>query len=122
MTNIDCIRQINEIGEDLISKGYQHNFAGLITNWYELGKYDCTPLNTVLFAFTGSNGVHFSYLEIEKDISPIIMTVPTNWGNTPYAYNVILAHNMDEFLGLGLDLVDYFDNKTSPLASIQIVR
>ena len=61
----------------------------------------CTPLNTILFAQTGGDGVHFSYLEIGLEINLIIITVPCAWGKQPNSYNRVIAETFDEFLGLG---------------------
>lgn len=98
---IDKINIINEIGVKMIQDGFHHNFAGLITTWKDAEKYDCTPINTELFAFTGGDGVHFSYLDVNKNVSIIVMTVPANYGKTVDAYNIILAETFEEFLGLG---------------------
>ncbi len=102
LTNIEYkIKLLNDIGIDLEKAGNFHNSAGLITNLNYFEKYDCTPLNTILFAQTGVDGVHFSYLEIGLDINPIIITVPCAWGNKPNSYNCVIAETFDEFLGLG---------------------
>lgn len=97
----DKIKIINKIGTDMLEAGLHHNFAALITNYKDFGKYDCTPLNTILFAYTGGDGVHFSYLSIDEYVNPIVMTVPTNFGRTMESYNLILAEDLDEFLSLG---------------------
>ena len=115
----ETIHKFNDIGVTLIKSGHFHNFAGLITNNLELGKYECTPLNTHLFAFSGGDGVHFSYLEINNEISPIIMTVPATAGKSADEYNLIIAETFDELLGLGyyngwsgLDGYFYYPNQT----------
>jgi hypothetical protein len=61
--------------------------------------YWCTPVNSLAFATTGGDGVHYSLLSVEGDItdfSPIVMTVPMC--DTP---NVIVGANLREFLALG---------------------
>lgn len=83
----EMIKEINSIGVKMIEDGYHHNFAGLITNNKYLEKHNCTPINTILFACTGGDGVHFSYLPISDVINPIVMTVPANWGQTIEAFN-----------------------------------
>ena len=63
------------------------------------GGYGCTPLNSVSFANTGGDGVHYSWLVLPDrsvDFSPIVMTVPMC--DTP---NVIVGENLREFLCLG---------------------
>ena len=65
--------------------------------------YWCTPLNSLCFAETGRNGVHFSFLLREEELnegSPVVMTVPglTATGEN----NLILGENLWEFLCLGI--------------------
>lgn len=75
-------------------------YGGLIP--YENNfKYNSSPLNTLTFAGTGGDGVHYGILPIDESIQPVIMTVPMNFGYTPEAYNWILGENLDEFLALG---------------------
>jgi hypothetical protein len=65
------------------------------------GGYFCSPTNTVLFADTGGDGSHFSFLVRDSRIdfdSPIVVTAPANIGN----HNRILAENFETFLRLGL--------------------
>jgi hypothetical protein len=68
--------------------------------------YWCTPENTVTFAMTGGDGVHFGFLcgpEGSQDESPIVMTMPC--ADTS---NIIIAENFLEFLSLGCRR-GYFD-------------
>ncbi len=61
--------------------------------------YWCTPTNTLTFAVTGGDGVHYGLLSVNEeftDFSPIVMTVPMC--DTP---NIILGANLKEFLALG---------------------
>lgn len=59
--------------------------------------YWCTPINSLTFANTGGEGVHFSFLSTEPDNNtPIVMTVPM------IGKNIILGENLSEFLALGL--------------------
>lgn len=64
-------------------------------------KYDCTPVNTTVFATTGGDGVHYSILEISDLIQPVVMTVPMNAGAANQSSNQILGANLNEFLSLG---------------------
>lgn len=63
------------------------------------GYYDwCTPKNALMFARTGGDGVHYSYLQIQAlpdGVAPIVMTMPA------IAQNFVLAESFDEFFGLG---------------------
>jgi hypothetical protein len=65
------------------------------------GGYSCTPTNTVKFANTGGEGVHFSFLLADGEwgpTSPVVMTCPAAGG----IENVIVGESLAEFLGLGL--------------------
>jgi hypothetical protein len=69
-----------------------------------------TPTNTIAFASTGGDDVHFSLIQHEKtldDNSPVVMTVPMG-GEDVRAINIILGSNLHEFLCLGCEH-GYFD-------------
>lgn len=60
--------------------------------------YHCTPLNSVTFASTGGDGVHFGFLEVQGCASsPVVMTIPLSDIN-----NVIIGEGLFEFLCLGV--------------------
>lgn len=62
-------------------------------------EYWCTPTNTISFATTHGDGVHFGFLcesGQPTDSSPIVMTLPS--ANTS---NIIVGENFKEFLSLG---------------------
>ncbi|RYZ83160.1 MAG: hypothetical protein EOP06_20450 [Proteobacteria bacterium] len=64
-------------------------------------EYDLTPLNSVAFASTSGDGVHYNFLGLENeatDDAPVIMTVPCAWADRA---NVIVGENLYEFLCLG---------------------
>ena len=65
----------------------------------ETESYDSTPANSIAFAKTGGDGVHYSFLEIDKPLhdSPVVMTVPMMFERP----NLILGENLMEFLSLG---------------------
>ena len=83
--------------------------------------YESTPLNSLAFAKTGGDGVHFSLLRIgggTRGPSPIVMTVPMNFGNE----NLVLGSNIREFLCLGcqvgyfsLELLTYADSRSEAI-------
>ncbi|MBH0059159.1 hypothetical protein I6F65_19655 [Pseudoalteromonas sp. SWXJZ94C] len=61
--------------------------------------YWCTPTNTLSFATTSGDGVHFGFLCMEGlslDESPIVMTLPS--ADTS---NIIVGENLLDFLSLG---------------------
>lgn len=76
------------------------DYAGLMPTEKDF-KYDSSPLNTITFAGTGGDGVHYGILLLSETIQPVVMTIPMNSGNDIGVYNWILAENLDEFLGLG---------------------
>ncbi len=68
--------------------------------------YQATPDNSLAFATTGGDGVHYSLLDMGGeggDLSPVIMTVPMNFGQE----NLIVGSDLNEFLCLGCQ-VGYF--------------
>lgn len=91
----ECAKEIKEEFPNLF-----FDFAGIIPD-DEIFRYDCTPLNTTIFARTGGDGVHYSFLEISETLQPIVMTVPMNFGTSIKDYNWILGDNLNEFLSLG---------------------
>lgn len=61
--------------------------------------YSSTPANSLTFASTGGDGVHFGLLQLASASTrngPVVMTVPT--ASQP---NHVLAGSLAEFLGLG---------------------
>lgn len=68
------------------------------------GRHWCTPLNTLSFGNTGTDGEHFSFLVLNSKItaqSPVIVTIP-NGTDIDMSANVVLAKNFTNFLCLGL--------------------
>ena len=84
----------------------------------ERERYEATPVNSLAFATTGGDGVHFSLMHLEGelgDLSPVVMTVPMNFGQE----NLIVGSDMKEFLCLGcrvgyffLEQLTYHKSKT----------
>ena len=94
----------------------------LIEEWY-----DSSPLNCVAFATTGGDGVHFSVFNgIDIDKSPVIMTVPMNFGEE----NMVIARTLYDFLCLGsrfgffyLEQLSYnFDTTTQKIEASNLVE
>ena len=66
-----------------------------------LPHYDATPKEALVFATTGGDGVHFSFLPGEvadPDDWPVVMTVPMQFDRP----NLIVGSDLAEFLALGL--------------------
>jgi hypothetical protein len=65
----------------------------------ERATYASTPRNSLTFASTGGDGVHFGFLLVGEDAEawPVVMTVPTCFGNP----NVIVGESLVDFLALG---------------------
>lgn len=73
--------------------------VGLILVTPRREEYWCTPTNSVTFATTGGDGVHFGWVDLPGrpiDAAPIVMTVPM--ADTP---NLIVGQDVREFLCLG---------------------
>jgi len=74
--------------------------CGLLLEWPpRRWDYFCTPLNSLTFASTGGDGVHYGLLTVpgrSADATPVVMTVPMAG-----TYNVVIAETLEEFLGLG---------------------
>jgi hypothetical protein len=74
--------------------------AGLIVGPLDVTHlYQATPINTVTFASTGVNGVHFGFLaepDTALDNCPVVMTVPL--AAEP---NHVVGATLHEFLSLG---------------------
>jgi hypothetical protein len=69
--------------------------------------YDSTPVNSLSFAQTGGDGVHFSLVLLSGKVSedsPVVMTVPMNYGKV----NLIVGETLIEFLSLGEQLGYFF--------------
>jgi len=81
------------------SKSHDIESVGLVMqNEFVTEWYDCTPKNSLSFASTGGDGVHFSILTgFEEDNSPVIITVPMCFGEE----SLVIAENFKEFLDLG---------------------
>lgn len=95
-----------EIGQLLTGENFNWLYALGIRfeklNSLANGGYYCTPTNTRMFASTGMDGEHFSFLVRDNAIdseSPVVLTTPCKYdGNT----NAIVAKDFRTFLCLGL--------------------
>jgi hypothetical protein len=96
--------EAKRIGSDL---SFVFNPIGLILRRpIERESYETTPDNSLAFATTGGDGVHYSLMHVEGeagDLSPVVMTVPMNFEQE----NLIVGSDMKEFLCLGCQ-VGYF--------------
>ncbi|MBT9395589.1 hypothetical protein KLP40_20655 [Hymenobacter sp. NST-14] len=90
--------------DDLITARWGHqafrhvDYCGLLpVRPLENGDYPCTPTNTISFARTGGDGVHFSLLNARDETAdgPIVMTVPM------MDANLVVAETVAEFFGIG---------------------
>lgn len=65
--------------------------------------YRRAPLNSVEFAHTGGDGLHYSFLVLDghwSELSPVVVTIPGLIAGGPS--NVVLGENLTEFLRLGI--------------------
>lgn len=111
----EILRGLFQLGQELRQnkvKGYAEHIPGLILidppqHYSEHGTELCdprmTPRNTVAFATTGGDDVHFSLVKRRRgygDESVVIMTVPMA-SQFPRATNLVLGASLHEFLCLG---------------------
>lgn len=86
----------DEYGDGVDALGVSFSESGRFAR----GRYWCTPLNTLAFAWTGGDGEHFSFLVTNDRIdekTPIVLTAPT--GND---VNLIIAPDFQTFLRIGI--------------------
>lgn len=99
----DRLRTLNKVAARRFTAEFDKGLGsiGLILNSQpQHGGYWCTPINSVAFAGTGGDGVHFSFLVQDGKVtekSPIVMTVPEP-SDTP---NSIVGEDLFDFLCLG---------------------
>ena len=60
--------------------------------------YEATPACCRVFAWTGGDGVHFSFADLGETGTPVVMTVPMNFD----AENMVIGSDFQDFLALGL--------------------
>lgn len=83
---------------------YKHiDYCGLVPiRPMKREEYGCTPHNTLSFATTAGDGVHFGFMgDPATDINdgPVVMTVPMAKNN-----NIIVAESFAEFLAIGIQI------------------
>jgi hypothetical protein len=99
----DQLRKLDKAAAKRFPADFDMGFGqlGLILNSPPThGGYWCTPTNTLSFAHTGGEGVHFSFLVDEGQVtenSPIVITIPSP-GDQP---NYIGGASLFDFLCLG---------------------
>jgi hypothetical protein len=101
MITIEIIQNFltNKVKDKWGPKFYNHiDMCGLepVLSTY---RYHCTPKNSITFAATGGDGVHFNVLtgHNQVNVQPIVMTVPM------VDLNFVLAETFEEFLGQGIN-------------------
>ncbi len=84
-------------GDDMYSFG---DIGLFLHRAFDYPAYKYTPTNSVTFASTGGDGVHYGFLvgsKLDANDPPIVMTVPMNFDQP----NVIVGSNLKDFLSLG---------------------
>jgi len=75
------------------------NYGLILHDTLDRWTYSSTPVNSVTFASTGGDGVHFGLLQSASTTArngPVVMTVPM-----ASRANHVVAESISEFLGLG---------------------
>ncbi|MEF2965878.1 hypothetical protein V3851_08560 [Paenibacillus sp. M1] len=75
----------------------------------DIGLYECTPEDAVVFGRTGVNGDHFAFYTFNRSIvdleeAPILFIQPTAFGNEVN----LVAKNLKEFLALFIALKELY--------------
>jgi hypothetical protein len=97
----DKLRELDKTADMRFSKDFDKGFGPLglrLTSSPENGGYHCTPTNSLAFACTGGDGIHFSFLVQKGQVtekSPIVITIP------PDGSNAIVGETLFDFLCLG---------------------
>jgi hypothetical protein len=97
------LRELDKVAAKRFPADFDQGFGSLGLILYSPlrhGGYDCTPTNTLAFAGTGGEGVHFSFLVEDGTVtekSPIVITVPMEFGHP----NSIGGESLFDFLCLG---------------------
>jgi hypothetical protein len=95
---------IDSLDLDLLSdalerhSGASESLGLFLTPELKPSGYNATPACCKTFAWTGGDGVHFSFAELGETGTPIVMTVPMNFD----APNVVVGNELRDFLALGL--------------------
>ncbi len=92
----DLLRRRQELAWDAVD-----SLGLLLPSRLRPSDYRQTPAGCIPFAFTGGDGVHFSFADTGDGIScacPVVMTAPMNFD----APNLVVGANLREFLALGL--------------------
>lgn len=87
--------------------------------------YWCTPLDSLTFAATGGDGVHYGLLAVGgefTDFSPVVMTVPMC-----DTHNTVVGASLKEFLALGCQygyfaLEQLVYNREATLRELELTR
>ncbi len=101
-TTLLALWQLTEIQLDKNApewNGYFDPIGLILHGRLENRGYWCTPRNSITFASTGGDGVHFGLLDIGSgftDSAPVVMTVPMC--DTP---NTVVGVSLIDFLALG---------------------
>lgn len=99
MVTIQQFWEVDDLIESQYGKGQdQIDYCGIepIRPLEHFG-YFCTPKNSLTFAATGGDGVHFGFLDKDRlHQGPIVMTVPMS-----EPFNVIVAEDLEEFFSIG---------------------
>ena len=102
MIEIKDLWKIDDLIKERYGKKYfnQVDYCGLNPiRPLERYEYFCTPINSITFATTAGDGVHFGFITdkgSEVNDGAVVMTVPMTDKN-----NIVVAESLEEFLSLG---------------------
>jgi hypothetical protein len=109
------LRELDKVAAKRFPTDFDRGFGSLGLILYsrpQHGGYWCTPTNTLAFAGTGGEGVHFSFLveggKVTEE-SPVVITSPSEFDQP----NQIGGESLFDFLCLGYHR-GYFALETAP--------
>lgn len=109
------LRELDKVAAKRFPADFERGFGSLGLILYsrpQHGGYWCTPTNTLAFAGTGGEGVHFSFLVEDNKVtekSPVVITIPPAFDQP----NFIGGESLFDFLCLGYHR-GYFALETVP--------
>ncbi len=109
------LRELDKAAAKRFPTDFDRGFSALGLILYsrpQHGEYWCTPTNTLAFATTGGEGVHFSFLVENGTVtekSPVVITIPPEFDQPNY----IGGESLFDFLCLGYHR-GYFALETIP--------
>ncbi len=109
--NSKTLRKLLQLDEDLKNEYHTtlEHYLGIYVRREEGMKYDCTPDDAKVFAFTGSDGDHFAFSTqngtiVDLDEAPILFVQPMMFDHPVKA----VARNINDLFSVYLSLKEFY--------------